>query len=125
MAEKVRPEDQKGPHTKFGRNRSNGRAAVVPAHATFAFRSTAPLICNHGAKWRRVVSITFRPLYPGKENPVPIEYEAGGARAGLLEMRKNFSGFDLATVQPNHKIMPDNAHEDSDHIQTLQHNTKV
>jgi hypothetical protein len=47
-----RPEDQKGPHTKFGQNRSNGKAEVVPAHATQVYRSTAPLIRNHGAKWR-------------------------------------------------------------------------
>jgi hypothetical protein len=41
--------------------------------------SVAPRILNLGARWKRVVSFTPRPLYPQGEFPVSIGQEAGWA----------------------------------------------
>jgi len=49
---------------------------VIPVHAMKPYRGsrgTAPVILNHGARWRLVVNIMPRPLYPWKNNPVPTE----------------------------------------------------
>jgi len=36
--------------------------------------STAPLILNFGTRWRGVVCLTTRPVYPsGKDLPAPLE----------------------------------------------------
>jgi len=129
MTEKGRLED-KG-LTKFGRNRSNGRADVVPAHKKprrhievqlHSFVTTAL-----NGKWSTSRSDHFT---PGKKTRYPSNRRLGGGEGQSRSSgdEKNLllvPGFDLATVQPNRKIMPNNAHEDSDHIPTLQHNTKV
>ena len=38
---------------------------------------TAPLILIPGARWKSVVNITARPLYPRERDPVPIVQETG------------------------------------------------
>jgi hypothetical protein len=40
-------------------------------------RDINPFILNLGFRWRCVVNITPRLLYPLKITPVPIEYETG------------------------------------------------
>jgi hypothetical protein len=51
---------------------------VALSHAVKAQRGSrgTPLLFNLGVRWRWVVNVTPRPLYPGN-NPVPTVQEAG------------------------------------------------
>jgi hypothetical protein len=62
------------------------RDQVVPVRDMKAYkgsRGMAPLIFNIGARWRWVVSITPRPLWPWEGSPVPTEQEAGWSQKPL------------------------------------------
>jgi len=56
-------------------NYVTGKSKVALAHATKAYmgrRRTAPLILYRGNRWKWVVRITPRPLYPPKEHRHPF-----------------------------------------------------
>ena len=49
-----------------------GKITVFAIHSRNAYkrsRSKAPPILNLGARWRLMVRLTLRPLYPRKEEP--------------------------------------------------------
>ena len=60
------------------------------------------LLFNLGARWRRVVNATPRPLYPREIEPVPIVQEVGWAPGPIWTVAENLapSEFDPRTVQP-------------------------
>ena len=48
---------------------------VEPVHAVKAYsgsRGIAPLILNLGPRWRTMINVTPRPLYPLERTPLPI-----------------------------------------------------
>ena len=55
-----------------------------------------------GAKRRRVVNTTPRPLYPRERTPVPVEQEAGWAPKLVCRREKslNPAGIEIQIVQP-------------------------
>jgi hypothetical protein len=66
---------------------------------------TAPLIPNQGRRWRLMVTLTTRPLYPQGKSSVPSEQKDGWAPEGVCALRrkKNFLGllgFEPRLVQP-------------------------
>jgi hypothetical protein len=70
------------------------KVSVVFVYATKTYRRkrvAAPLILHLDTRWRRVVNLKPRPLYPGERTKVLISVEGGvGHRTGLnvLQERK-------------------------------------
>ena len=68
-----------------------GQGRVYPVRALNAYmgrRVRAPLAPSFGTRWRSMINITPRPVYPQERTPLKIEYEAGWAGLYVLEKRK-------------------------------------
>ena len=62
------------------------KATFIPVNAMKAQggggrRGIAPFIRNLGARWRRVVSFTSRPLYAWRKSPVPNKRKLSGSQS--------------------------------------------
>jgi len=84
-------------------------SVIVPVHAMKIYRGsgrTAPLIPNLGRRWRWMVTLTTRPLYPRlKSRLYPVNRRMGGPQMGTGRFggKKNLlslPGFEPRLVQP-------------------------
>jgi hypothetical protein len=83
----------------IGQNLNNGR--VFPAHDFKAFRESGgivPFILKLGARWRRMVNITYRPLYRRETTTFPVAEKAGWAAEANWNFRRREKSLALATI---------------------------